>query len=96
MPRFKRSVQKIPPGLTLYHTDQCPYTQNVPDITAQVGEQLKIPVNIIHMESAQVAQESPCPYGTLAYFYNGEFLTYRPTGTAKLLEMLEPRLAGER
>jgi GNAT superfamily N-acetyltransferase len=94
LPRFKRPVQKAPPGLTLYHTDQCPYTQNLPDIVTQVGGQLKIPVNIIHLDSARAAQESPCPYGTLAYFYNGELLTYHPAGTKKLLELLEPRLAG--
>jgi hypothetical protein len=94
LPRFKRNAPKIPAGLTLYHSDQCPYTQNVPAIVEQVGEQLGIPVNIIRMDSARAAQESPCLYGTLGYFYNGELLTYHPTGTEKLLAMLKPRLAG--
>jgi GNAT superfamily N-acetyltransferase len=94
LPRFKPPAQKAPPGLTLYHTDQCPYTQNIPDIVAQTGRQLNIPVNVIQVDSAQAAQESPCPYGTLAYFYNGKLLTYRPTGTGKLLELLEPLLTG--
>lgn len=93
LPRFQRSVQKAPPGLTVYHSDQCPYTQNIPGIVAQVGAQLKLPVNIIHVDSARAAQESPCVYGTLAYFYNSELLTYRPAGTKKLVEMLEPKLA---
>jgi GNAT superfamily N-acetyltransferase len=92
LPRFKRTVQAAPPGLTVYSSDQCPYTQNVPDITVKVGEQLNIPVNIIHVDNAQAAQESPCPYGTLAYFYNGELLTYHPTGTGKLLELLKAKL----
>ena len=95
LPRFKQPVEKAPPGLTVYHSDQCPYTQNVPEIAAQVGGQLKIPVNIIHVDSARAAQESPCPYGTLAYFYNRELLTYHPAGTKKLLEILEPKLAGQ-
>jgi len=94
LPRFKRPVQKAPPGLTLYHSDQCPYTQNVPDIVAKVGEQLNIPVNIVYLDSAETAQESPCPYGTLALFYNGELLTYHPAGTKKILELLEPKLTG--
>jgi GNAT superfamily N-acetyltransferase len=92
LPCFKHTLQKAPPGLTLYYSDQCPYTQNVPEITRQVGRQLNLPVNIIHVESARAAQEIPCPYGTLAYFYNGELLTYRPAGTQKLLELLEPLL----
>ena len=92
LPHFKHSLQRPLPGLTLYHSDQCPYTQNVPEIAAEVGDQLKIPVNIIHVDGPKGAQESPCYYGTLAYFYNGELLTYHPTGTKKLLEILEPRL----
>jgi len=91
LPRFKRSRPGIPPGLTLYKSDQCPYTQNVADIVTRVGGQLKIPVNIIHLDSASAARNSPCPCGTLAYYYDGEFLTYHPAGTEKLLEMLAAR-----
>jgi GNAT superfamily N-acetyltransferase len=94
LPRFRRNRGEVPPGLTLYHSDQCPYTQNVPGIVEKVGEQLKIPVNIVRVDSAKAAQKVPCAYGTLAYFYNGEFLTYHPTGTEKLLEMLIPRSIG--
>ena len=92
LPHFKQPVLKAPPGLTLFHSNQCPYTQNVPDIVVKAGEHLNIPVNILHVDSAQAAQESPCPYGTLAYFYNGELLTYHPTGTDKLLDMLKVKL----
>jgi GNAT superfamily N-acetyltransferase len=91
LPHFKRSLQTIPPGLTLFHSDQCPYTQNVPDITSQVGKRLNIPVHIIHVDSAQAAQEVPCPNGTLAYFHDGTLLTYRPTGTEKLLDLIKAK-----
>jgi GNAT superfamily N-acetyltransferase len=94
LPSFKQPAQSIPTGLTLYHSDQCPYTQNVPDIVAKVGDQLNIPVNIIRLDSAKAAQELPGPNGTLAYYFNGELLTYRPTGMVKLLELLVPKLAG--
>jgi len=89
-PRFRHNTQNIPPGLTLFHSDQCPYTQNVADIVRKVSEQLKIPVNIVHVDSAKAAQESPCLNGTLGYFFDGELLTYRPTGTKNLLELLYP------
>jgi GNAT superfamily N-acetyltransferase len=94
LPCFKQNAQAIPPGLTLYHSDQCPYTQNVADIVRKVGEQLNVSVNIIHVNSFKAAQESPCLYGTLGYFFDGELLTYRPAGTKKLLELLEPKMAG--
>jgi GNAT superfamily N-acetyltransferase len=95
MPQFKRTAQKAPPGLTLYKSDQCPYSQNVASIVTQVAEQLSIPANIVHVDNAKAAQESPCLYGTLAYFYNGELLTYHPAGTKKLLELLEQKRAGQ-
>jgi len=92
LPRIKRPPAEIPTGLVLYHSPQCPYTQNVPAITARVGEQLGIPVNIIRLDSARAAQACPCPYGCLAYYFNGSLLTYHPTGTKELLAMIEERL----
>lgn len=97
LPRFKRTDQdarQYGAGLMLFHSDQCPYMQNMPAIVQQVGERLNIPVNIIHLENAQTAQNSPCIYGVLGVFFNGELLTYRPKGTKQLLELLEPKLAG--
>jgi hypothetical protein len=38
------------------------------------------------------AQDSPCPYGVLSIYYNGEMLDYRPIGTKKLLAYLESKL----
>jgi hypothetical protein len=78
--------------LTVYHSDQCPYTQNIPAITRQVGAQLRIPFSLVHVRDAAEARAIPCPYGTLAYYYNGEFLTYHPTGSKELLEMLATRI----
>jgi GNAT superfamily N-acetyltransferase len=92
LPRFKQTLQAVPPGLTVYHSNQCPYTQNVPEIVVKVGDLLNIPVNILRLESARAAQESPCPNGTLAYFYNSELLTYHPTGTGKLLELMKMKV----
>jgi len=94
VPRFTQESSPIPPGLTLYKSDQCPYTQNAAAIVEKVGEQLKVPVNIIHVNSARSARQIPCPYGTLAYAYNGEFLTYHPAGSEELLQMLKQKQGG--
>jgi GNAT superfamily N-acetyltransferase len=92
LPRFKKTASP-PPGLTLYHSDQCPYFQNLASIVEQVGEQLKLPVKLLKLDSPQAAQASPCPYGALGYFYNGELLTYAPVGTKRLVEMIEKKQA---
>jgi GNAT superfamily N-acetyltransferase len=94
LPRFRRSEQALLPGLTLFQSDQCPYMQNQQAIVEQVGEQLDLPVNLVHLEDPQQAQLSPCPYGVLGMFYNGELIEYRPSGTKKLLGILEQKRAG--
>jgi len=95
LPRFKKNSTHIPDGLVLYHSDQCPYFQNAIPIVEKVGQQLDIPIHIVRVENALAAQNSPCPYGTLGYYYNGELLSYCPLGTEKLLALIGPRRAGE-
>jgi GNAT superfamily N-acetyltransferase len=92
LPRFKPKGQTTAQGLTVYSSDQCPYTQNVPDIAEHVADQMNIPVNIVHLDSPQAAQAAPCAYGTLAYFFNGELLTYHPTGTEKLMGLIKIKM----
>jgi GNAT superfamily N-acetyltransferase len=94
LPRFTQGSPSPLAGLTLYQSDQCPYMQNLPAVVQQVGARLGVPVTLVHVESAAQAQNSACPYGVLGIFYNGELIDYRPTGTKKLLEILEPKLAG--
>jgi len=94
LPRFSPARQAPPPGLTFYHSDQCPYTQNTAAIVSQVGEHFGLPVNILRIESARAAQAAPCPYGTLGYFLDGELLSHRPLGSEELIALLEPKLVG--
>jgi GNAT superfamily N-acetyltransferase len=94
-PKFIQSTSQMPQGLNLYYSPQCPYFQNAISIVQQAGEQLKVPVNILHVDSAQAARQMPCAYGTLAYYYNGELLAYCPLGTEKLLGLVGPKLAGQ-
>lgn len=93
MPGFKQNSPIIPPGLTLYYSDQCPYMQNMPAIVTKVGEHLGIPVNLVYLQNALQAQESPCPYGILGIHLDGELLDYRPIGTVELLEKVKAHLA---
>jgi len=96
LPRFRAALAVPPPGLVLYHSDQCPYMQNMPAIVRQAGEQLGLPVQVIRIENAAQAQASPCPYGVLGILLDGTLVDYRPTGTEKLIRLLEARLtAGE-
>lgn len=92
MPAFINQSPALPAGLVVYISDQCPYTQNVPEIASRAAAQLNVDVQIIQLEGATDAQACPCPYGSLAYFFNGQLLTYHPTGTEKLLELIQAKM----
>ena len=98
MPHFNRNWQKeykYSHGLTFLKSDQCPYMYVMDDSILQIGEELNIPVNIVRLETAQEAQNSPCVYGVMGLFYNGELLTYHPLGKEKILELLEHKITGK-
>jgi GNAT superfamily N-acetyltransferase len=97
MPRFNqnwRGDYKFSRSLTFIKSDQCPYMYVMDDGLLQIGDELNIPVNIVRLETAQEAQSSPCVYGVMGLFYNGELLTYHPMGKEKILELLKPKLKG--
>lgn len=94
LPKFKqnwRKQNKFTRGLTLIKSAQCPYVYVMDDGIKQIGQELNIPVNIIQLKSAREAQNSPCVYGVMGLFYNGELLTYHPTGRKQILELLESK-----
>jgi GNAT superfamily N-acetyltransferase len=95
LPRFNqawRNTEKIGQGLAFVKSDQCPYMYVMDEGIRQVGRELNIPVNIIHLDTAQEAQDSPCVYGVMGLFYNGELLTYHPVSKKQLLELLELKI----
>ncbi len=95
LPRFKRPRRKADRytrGLVFLKSAQCPYVHVMDEGIRQIGKELDIPVNIIELKSAREAQDSPCVYGVMGLFYNGELVTYHPAGKQKILERLEPML----
>lgn len=95
LPRFNQTwqnVDKFSHGLTFVKSAQCPYVYVMDEGIRQLGEELGIPVNIVQLETAAEAQNSPCVYGVMGLFYNGELLSYHPMDKKKLLGLLEPKL----
>ncbi len=95
LPRFKRPrriADRYARGLVFIKSAQCPYVYVMDEGVRQIGKELDIPVNIIELKSAREAQNSPCVYGVMGLFYNGELLTYHPTGKKQILELLESKM----
>ncbi|MBI3739162.1 MAG: YoaP domain-containing protein [Chloroflexi bacterium] len=95
LPRFKQNwhkTNKYSNGLTFVKSAQCPYMYVMDEGIKQIGKELHIPVSIVQLETAHAAQKSPCVYGVMGLFYNGELLTYHPTGRKQILELLKEKM----
>ena len=75
-------------GITVFRSDQCPYTIDSVNAITETALQLGIPIRTERIESCKEAQHGVHPYGTFCVLLNGKVLTYRPIGKRGLLESL--------
>lgn len=97
LPKFnpipKSKLKKYASGITVFKSDQCPYTNGNANLVVEIAKQANVPVRIEHIESCKEAQNSIHPYGTFCVLLNGEVLTYRPNmGRKELLDCLSKKV----
>lgn len=84
----RERIEGYSSGMTVFVSDQCPYTTgSVKDIT-EFAKQHNIPLRVERVENFSEAQNGVHPYGTYCVVSNGKVLTYRPIGRRDLLEHL--------
>jgi hypothetical protein len=84
----KNRLEEYASGITIFKSDQCPYTtDSVKDIT-EVANKRNIPLHLKRIENCVEAQNCVHPYGTYCVLLNGKVLTYRPIGKRGILEYL--------
>ncbi|HEX2984307.1 MAG TPA: YoaP domain-containing protein [Ignavibacteriales bacterium] len=92
-PKFKRNWEHIPDkysdGLFIIRADQCPYTiKNVKEIAQAAADDFGITANIIDLETAEEAQESPCPFGIFCIIYNGAIIADHPVSATRFKNII--------
>ena len=64
-------------GLTVLHSDQCPYIPHAVNNAQKYAQESGIPIQTIDLQSAEeVRTTSPSPYGLFGIIYNGRLLSY--------------------
>lgn len=63
-------------GLVMYYTDQCPFTAKYVPLLKAVAEREKVPLKVIHLQSADQARSCPSPFTTFALYGKGRFITH--------------------
>ena len=94
MPSFPQDwdsrLQRIPQGLVVYHSGQCPYLAMFVSSLENAASQMGIPAQMVELKTSWEARTlSPSAYGVFGVVYNGQLLDYRPMGGKTLRQMLE-------
>lgn len=94
VPRFQDAAKSgsIPSqGMVLYFTNQCPhsekYAQAISDIAQAHGQTL----TLHKFETTNEAQNSPSPFTTYSFFYQGKFVTNEILSEKKFEKFLEEK-----
>lgn len=77
-------------GLTIVHSDQCPYMNALVKATLQAAREHAVECREVELRSARDVQiKAPSPYGTYSAVYNGRLLAFRPIGGKDLLRLID-------
>lgn len=77
-PRFCENAKRmtIPDkDLTVYYSEQCPYTYLFLESIEKYCSENSVPLNIVKVDTLQKAKSLPCVFNNWAVFYGGEFKT---------------------
>ena len=98
MPSFPQDwesrLKRIPNGLVVYHSGQCPYHAMFVSSLENAASQMGIPIQMVELKTSREARAlSPSAYGVFGVVYDGVLLSSRPMGGKTLRQMLE-RISG--
>jgi len=88
-PKFKSCVGQAT-GHVLYYSNQCPHTHKYVKLVKKIAEELEFPLEIIHIQTKEEAQNAPCPFTTYSLYLNGQFVTNEILTEKKFLELIKP------
>ncbi|MFC1683403.1 GNAT family N-acetyltransferase [Candidatus Zixiibacteriota bacterium] len=76
-------------GLTILHSDQCPYvTKAIDEIPPVVREQYGIEPTIVELPDCRMAQDSPNPYGVFSIIWNGQLVADHPISKTRFQNIM--------
>jgi len=93
-PRFKvdllSNLERYGKGLTILRSPQCPYTEkNVNAILKSAKEQFHLETQLIDLDDADAAQNSPCPFGVFCMVYDGEIISHHPISNGRFMNIMQ-------
>ncbi len=76
-------------GLTIIRSPQCPYSVKNVDEILETAKLMGIKANLIDLDNAEAAQQSPCAFGTFCIIYNGKIISHHPISNGRFQNIME-------
>lgn len=92
VPRFRNCAKRgeIPEkGMVLYYADQCPFANEYTLKLMEIAQRRGVTVDVRKFETTEQAQNSPSPYPSYSFYYNGDFVTHEIFSEKKFEAFLE-------
>lgn len=89
-PKFKvPPLPNYPEGLTIIRSPQCPYSEKNVNEILETAKKLNLKTNLINLENAQAAQNTPCAFGTFCIVYNGKIIAHHPISNGRFKNIIK-------
>ena len=97
VPRFagdwQEKLARYSDGLTILHSDQCPYVIKAMDeIPTVARNEFGIEPEIVKLPDCRSAQDSPNPYGIFSVVWNGELVADHPISKTRFRNIMKKAL----
>jgi hypothetical protein len=79
-------------GLTIMRSAQCPYSVKNVDAIIRTAKHLKIKTNLVEIEDSEMAQQTPCAFGTFCIIHDNEVISHHPISNTRFENIMAKRL----
>lgn len=79
VPRFRDCAKQgkiTEQGMVLYYADQCPFAHEYTLKIAEIAQRRGLNLALRKLETTEQAQNSPSPFSSYSFYYNGDFVNH--------------------
>jgi GNAT superfamily N-acetyltransferase len=85
---WEKKLEFYGQGLTIIHSNQCPYVIKAINEIRETIKEYGIPANIRELNDCKEAQNAPSPYGIFSLVYNGKLLVDHPISKTRFMNII--------
>jgi GNAT superfamily N-acetyltransferase len=89
-PSFREmTTQKYDKGLTIMRSPQCPYSVTNVNAIMESAKKMGLSPNLVELTNAELAQQSPCAFGTFCIVCDGVVVSHHPISNTRFENIMK-------